>query len=71
MAKKAKKHGETQKKKNKWIEMNKRREQRGKADIQKGNMLHWRKEHTVSLSLSKKNSKHGNYSEKLGFLKWQ
>ena len=35
MAKKAKKNTERQKKKNKWIEMNKRRELRGKTDIQK------------------------------------
>ena len=64
----AKKHGET-KKENKWMEDEQKGvKQRGKADIQKGKMLNWRRNTPFSLSLSKKNdSKNGNYSEKLGF----
>ena len=64
----AKKHGET-KKRTSGEMMNKRRGLRGKTDIQKGKLLNWRR-NTPFLSLSlEKNSKNGNYSEKLRFLK--
>ena len=53
MTKKAK-NMERQKKRTSGLRMNKRSEQRGKADIQKGENVELEKEHTVSLSLKKK-----------------
>ena len=64
MAKKAKKSRREKKREQENMWMNKRSEQRFKADIQKGENVELEKEHTIALF---KKSKKGSCREKRGF----